>query len=150
MVRKLEVTKADMAQKVLRQEMQCCAQLRFAHRLHCILLVGAGGSCYEVAKVFGDNPRSVERWVRQFQRSGITGLKEKPHPGRHPKLADEQMRQLEFVLDDCPRKLGYPADVWSNRLLRAEILYRFGVTLSGRHCQRLLKTLRQSYAQQNC
>ena len=147
MVPKLEVTKTDVIQTALRREMQGCPQLRFVHRLHCILLIGAGVSCYEVAKVFGDNPRSVERWVRQFQQSGITGLKEKPHPGRHAKLAHEQMCQLEFMLRDCPRELGYPADVWSSQLLRGEILRRFHVSLSVRHCQRLLRTLRQPVPQ---
>ena len=36
-------------------------QSRFVHRLHCLLLVGTGQSCYQVAKVFGDDPRSIER-----------------------------------------------------------------------------------------
>jgi transposase len=134
----------EMVQAVLRQETGRSPQSRFVHRLHCVAMVGTGRSCYEVAKVFADDPRSVERWVREFQRHGIEGLREKPHCGRRAALSDAQMRQLQTAVADDPRQLGYAADAWSGKLMRAEILRRFGVTLSGRHCQRLLKILRQS------
>ena len=143
---KLDVLTPEAIQAALRQEAEHSPQSRFARRLDCLLLVGAGRSCYEVAEVFGDDPRSVERWVREFQQHGIEALREKPHPGRHARLADAQMRQLELALKSVPRELGYAAEVWNNKLLRAEILRRFGVTLSARHCQRLFRILRQSRA----
>ena len=136
---KLEITTPAAVQAALRHEGEHSPQSRFVHRLHCLLLVGTGRSCYEVAEVFGDDPRSVARWVREFQQHGIEGLREKPHTGRHATLADAQMRQLELALRNGPRELGYAVDLWSNQLLRAEILRRFGVTLSARHCQRLFK-----------
>jgi hypothetical protein len=37
--------------------------------------------------------------------------------------------------------LGYPADAWSDNLLRSEILRQFDITLSLRHCRRLFTTL---------
>ena len=144
---KLEITTPAVVQAALRHEGEHSPQLRFVHRLHCLLLVGTGRSCYEVAEVFGDDPRSVERWVREFQQHGIEGLRERPHPGRHPTLADAQMRQLAFALVTAPRELGYEVGVWNNQLLRAEILRRFGVTMSVRNCQRLFKVLRQSQPQ---
>ena len=146
-MRKLEVTTPVAVQAALRHEGEHSPQSRFVHRLHCLLLVGTGRSCYDVAEVFGDDPRSVERWVREFQQHGIEGLREKPRPGRQTTLADAQMRQLAVALTRAPRELGYAADQWSNKLLCAEILRRFGVTLSTRHCQRLFTTLRQSWPQ---
>ena len=145
---RLEVATPEAVQAALRHEAKRSPQSRFLHRLHCLLLVGTGRSCYEVAGVFGDDPRSVERWVREFQQHGIEALREKPHPGRQATLADAQMRQLELALKSVPRELGYAADVWSNKLLRAEILRRFGVTLSARHCQRLFRILRPSRPQE--
>ena len=146
---KLEVTTPAAVQAALRHEGERSPQSRFVHRLHCVALVGAGRNCYEVAKVFGDDPRSVERWVREFQQRGIDGLREKPHSGRHATLADAQMRQLELALKSVPRDLGYAANVWNCKLLRAEILRRFGVTMSVRHCQRLFRILQQSRQQES-
>ena len=146
---KLEVTTPAAVQAALRHEAERSPQSRFVHRLHCVALVGAGRNCYEVAEVFGDDPRSVERWVREFQQRGIDGLREKPHSGRHATLADAQMRQLELALKSVPRDLGYAANVWNCKLLRAEILRRFGVTMSVRHCQRLFRILQQSRQQES-
>ena len=146
-MQKLEVTTSAAIQAALRHEGEHSPQARFVHRLHCLALVGAGRSCYEVAAVFGDDPRSVERWVREFQQFGIEALREKPHPGRHATLADAQMRQLALALKSVPRELGYAADVWNSKLLRAEIARRYGVTLSARHCQRLFRSLRPSRPQ---
>ena len=144
---KLEVTHPELVKGTLRHEAAHSPQWRFAHRLHCVLLVGAGLSCYEVAALFGDDPRSIERWVHQFQQFGIEGLREKPHGGRHGILTTTQLRELELVLEVCPRELGHASDEWSNKLLRAEILQRFGITLSGRHCGRLFKSVARSRPQ---
>ena len=141
---KLEVTTPAVVQTALRHEGEHSPQSRFVHRLHCLILVGKGRSCYEVADVFGDDPRSVERWVHEFQQHGIDGLREKPHPGRHAALSEAHRRDLAVALANSPRELGYAASAWSNKLLRAEILRRFGVTLSARHCQRLFRNLCQS------
>ena len=46
---KLEVTHPEAAKAALRREVMCSPQSRFLHRLHCVLLVAAGRSCYEVA-----------------------------------------------------------------------------------------------------
>jgi transposase len=146
---KLEVRNPEAARATLRLEAGRSAQSRFVHRLHCMLLVGAGRSCYEAARVFGVNPRSVERWVREFERHGVEGLREKPRPGRQATLADAQMRQLEVALGRDPSELGHAADAWNGELLRAEILARFGVTLSGRHCRRLFKNLQRSRARKS-
>ena len=145
---KLEITTPAAVQSALRHESEHSPQSRFVHRLHCLLMVSTGRSCYEVAKVFGDDPRSIERWVHEFQQRGVEGLREKPHIGRRATLADAQMCQLALALLSVPRGLGYAVDVWNNKLLRAEILRRFGVTLSARHCQRLFRILRQPRPQE--
>ena len=77
---KLEITTPATVQAALRHEGEHSPQTRFVHRLHCLLLVGTGRSCYEVAEVFGDDPRSVERWVHEFQQHGVEGLREKRVP----------------------------------------------------------------------
>ena len=146
---KLEVTNPEVVRAALKNLAERSPQLRFVHRLHCLALVGAGRSCYEVAEVFGDEPRSVERWVREFQQYGIEALREKPHPGRHATLGDAQSRQLGLALKSAPREMGYAANVWNSKLLRAEILRRFGVTLSARHCQRIFRMLWQSRPREN-
>jgi transposase len=143
-MRKLEINTPMAVHTALRQEVARSPQSRYLHRLYCLTLVGAGWNCHEVANIFGDHPRSVERWVRTYQQRGIEGLKEKPHGGRHSILSNAQLRELETALKSSPAEQGYGADAWNSGLLRLEILRRFGLTFSGRHCQRLVSVLQKA------
>ncbi len=77
-MRKLEIKDADIVQIAVQQEILRSEDSRYDHRLHGILLVYSGKSCNEVAELFGHSPRTVQYWVRRFERSGFAGLQEAP------------------------------------------------------------------------
>ena len=145
-MRKLQLTDTDVVKALLRSETRRSPQATFAHRLHCVALVGAGLGCDEIAAAFGDDLRSVQRWVRRFQQAGAEGLVDTPHSGRPASLDETQMRQLRLAIAAPPQAFGHAGAVWSGEILRLEILRRFGVTHSKRHCARLLGLLRQPEA----
>jgi transposase len=149
-MRKLEIATLENLQALLREELTRSPHSRFTHRLHCVRLVGAGHSCYEVARAFGDSPRSVERWVSDFERNGIEGLKEKPHPGRHALLSEAQMAELADEILRAMRTPGVPGGDWNSARLRDEIRSRFDLLLSARHCRRLLNILRETGQRVDC
>ena len=138
---RLAFTGIEAIQIALHRAVEHSAQGKYVHRLHCLLLVGAGRSCYEVAAWFGDDPRSVERWVHGFNLHGLDGLTEKAHTGRHPALGWAQMHELAVTVAMPPCDAGADAQVWSGATLQREILQRFGMQLSARHCRRLLNAL---------
>ena len=145
-VRKLQLTETDIVKALLRSETRRSPQAAFAHRLHCLALVGAGWGCDQIAAAFGDDLRSVQRWVRRFQQSGAEGLVDAPHSGRPASLDETQLRQLRLAIATEPRTFGHAGATWSGEILRLEILQRFGVAHSKRHCARLLGLLRQPEA----
>ena len=57
----------------LQQEIQRSEESRYDHRLHGVLLVAQGMTYPEVGHLLGDAPRTVEYWVRRFEREGLTG-----------------------------------------------------------------------------
>jgi transposase len=126
---------------VLKEQLKNSSEVRFLHRLHCVLLVGRGYGCVEVASWFDDDPSSVARWVRYYREFGIQGLQDGRRSGRPAKLNSDQMRALERDLCQAPRTLGYDEPVWNGERLAAHIQRRFGVELSIRQCQRLLRQL---------
>jgi transposase len=79
-------------QIAVRQEIHRSEESRYDHRLHGILLILSGYSCYDVARLFGQSSRTVEYWVKRFERSGFAGLQETERPGR-PTLLGEAERQ---------------------------------------------------------
>ena len=127
---------------ILAQALAGAAELRFLHRVHAVLLVSVGCSCYEVAHWFGENPRSVERWVHAFDTLGQHGLRNHHHGGRSARLALPQLRMLALDLATLPSACGYAQGRWSGKLVVRHLHSRFGVQLSLRQCQRLMRQMR--------
>lgn len=115
------------------------AQTRYLHRLHAVLLVSIGRSCYEVARWFGDDPRSVERWVHAFETAGDAGLHDHHAGGRKSQLTAAQAEALAHDLTQAPSALGYHHARWSAKLIALHVQARFDIRLSARQCLRMYR-----------
>ena len=73
-MRKLQIADAQVMQVAIRQEIARSEESRYDHRLHGVLLVATGQSANRVAEVFGEDARTVQRWVRRFEASGVRGI----------------------------------------------------------------------------
>ncbi|BBJ24473.1 helix-turn-helix domain-containing protein [Candidatus Nitrotoga sp. AM1P] len=116
-------------------------EAHFLHRLHCVLLVAEGRSCYEVARWLGNNPRTVERWVHALNEHGMAGLRKHHSGGRPTKLVDKQMQRLALDLQKPPRVCGYSEREWNGKLLVLHLEGCYGIKLSIRQCQRIMRRL---------
>ena len=72
----LQIADAETMRIALQQEISRSDESRYDHRLHGVLLVGQGHSCYAVADWFGEHPTTIERWVHRFEERGFAGLRE--------------------------------------------------------------------------
>lgn len=109
------------------------------HRMHCVLMVGEGVSCQRVAELFGEHPRTIQRWVDRYHTHGEAGLHDARKQGRHAKINEQQWAELSQQLSKPPWQLGYRHDHWSGKLLAHHLANRYGIELGVRQCQRLLK-----------
>jgi transposase len=139
-MRKLTVSDLGGLQEALRKAASRSGESRELHRLHQVMLVALGNSCYQVAHWFGEDPRTLERWVRRFERSGAVALRNGARSGRPGRLSADLGKTLRQLV------AGYPKQKWNGRVLQDQLETRFGLTLSLRQCQRLL---RQLYARQS-
>ena len=92
---------------------------RYDHRLHGVLLVAQGMTCPEVAKLLGDAPRSVEYWVRGFEKNGLAGLREGERSGRPRRLDEKQLREINLALRQMPGEVGLGGNLWDVKILTA-------------------------------
>lgn len=125
----------------LQQEINRSDESRYDHRLHGVLLVCQGQSCYEVADLFGEHPTTIERWVHRFEDRGFSGLREKERSGRPARLDEKTWTQLEKDLRAHPRDLGYSQNLWDGKLLSHHLRQQHEIRLGVRQCQRLFRTL---------
>ena len=140
-MRRLEIKDADIMRIATQQEILRSEESRYDHRLHGILLVCSGLSCYEVARLLGQSARTVEYWVRRFERQGFAGVQEGVLPGRPAGLDATARQVVGRHLRRSPRELGYPQNLWDGKLLSHHLRDRFGVRIGVRQCQRLFHQL---------
>ena len=112
-----------------------------ARRMEAARLLRQGVSQSEVARRLGVHRQSVIRWARQLARSGRVGLKKAGRAGRKPRLALDQLKQLQQALKRGPEASGYATGVWTTSRVRALIEEQCGVRYHEAHVWRILRKL---------
>ena len=140
-MRRLSLGSAGSVRELIHTSLKASHEQRFLHRLHCVLLIAEGRSCYEVARWFGEDPRTIERWVHALDAHGADGLREHRSGGRPTKLAGEQVLRIALDLQMPPHVCGYPERRWSGRCLALHLQGRYAIKLSPRQCQRMMRRL---------
>lgn len=123
----------------LQDEIRRSDESRYDHRLHGVLLVAQGMTCPEVARLLGDAPRSVEYWVRRFEKDGLGGLLEGERPGRPRRLNEKQMEAVNRILRRPPQEAGFSGNIWDGKTLSAWLEQKYHLHLGVRQCQRIFR-----------
>ena len=140
-MKKLEISDARIMRLAIQDELVRSEESRYDHRLHGVLLVCSGCTCYEVAEIFGHTPRTIELWVHRFEKSGFAGLFDQERPGRPSGLDEAVRKSLGKDLRRSPRELGYTQNLWDGRLLSHHLAHIYDVHVGIRQCQRLFHQL---------
>ena len=140
-MRKLEIANAEVMSIAIRQEIQRSEESRYDHRLHGLLLVAGGQSCGQVARLFEEDPRTVQRWVRTFESRGFDGLREGERSGHPRSLSAQQWSSLGEDLRRDPREFGLSGHLWDGRLMSEHLRRSYGVELGIRQCQRVFRRM---------
>lgn len=143
-MQKLGFNNAKSVRELINASFSSSVEHRLLSRLHCVLLVAEACSSYEVARWFDKDPRTVERWVHAFEKHGIGGLREHYAGGRPAKLAGAHAQRLALDLQKSPHLCGYAEHEWSGKRVAQHLESRYGITLSPRQCQRMLRRLAES------
>ena len=96
-------------------------------------MIEAGASDREIARHFRVSRMSVNRWRRALASGGRGALASRGAGGAKCKLAPDQVRELEAVLDAGLAAAGYADQSWTLARIADQVWRRFGVeyTLAG-------------------
>jgi transposase len=136
-MRKLEIADPEVMRIAIQQEIARSDESRYDHRLHGLLLVTGGQSCQQVAELFGEDRRTVQRWVKRFESHGLEGVREGERSGRPATLDAKQWAALGRDLRRDPGAFGLVGHLWDGKLLSEHLRQRYGVALGVRQCQRI-------------
>jgi transposase len=117
-------------------------EFKFIHRLQVILLFAdkEKETCESLGSQFGNSPRSISNWIKKLNRTGtIESLRCNDKTGRPSRLTQAQKHELRIVLSEKPEKQGESGKRWNGTNLSRFIRRYYGVDLSVRACQLLLR-----------
>jgi len=141
-VQRLNVTNASPLHEALEEELRHSPRARYLSRLHCLLFIASGHSCIETARALRRSARAIEYYVHRYQEDGVSGLAEQPRGGAGSRrLTAVQYKHLCNDLAHSPRDAGYSQARWHGPLLATHLARGYGVRLSVRQCQRLIRQL---------
>jgi transposase len=106
-------------------------------RIRAVELVEQGESARVVARILGVSEGAISRW-RRMAREG-RGLQARPHPGRRPRLSDEQVSQLEQLLQQGADQHGWRNSLWTCARVAKVIEKAFGISYNKGHVSRILR-----------
>lgn len=115
---------------------------RETQRLMVAILYKRGPSVPMIAEWYGFRAATIYRWFDRLESESIReAVRDRPRPGRPPKLVGEQRRRFEEALREPPTEYGYDVPEWTPEIARDYLEDAFGVTYTSRHVRRLLAEL---------
>ena len=103
MTKKLEVNPKHTSYDILKQLYQTEKDVRMKIRLLVILCFFEGYASVKVAKFVHQSDSTVRRFLHRYNKFGLTGLKDIPHPPKDTILTDEDLKKIDKALSKSPR-----------------------------------------------
>ena len=113
---------------------------RLARRIHGVYLAARGLSCTQIMTITGAARRTIQQWVRKYNKHRIEGLKDKPRPGQPTKLPRRQEPRFCKRIEAGPTKKD-GVSVLNGPAIRRILEREFGVLYSQQGLYDLLHRL---------
>ena len=136
-MKRVKIQDNKIMQIAIQQEILRSEDARYDHRLHGILLVSKGHSCYEVGVMLGHDATTIQRWAHDFNKNGFAGLFDGEREGRPTSLNSSQWERLSKDLRKHPTIFKYEQNLWDGKLLAHHLTTKYNITLGVRQCQRI-------------
>lgn len=113
---------------------------RLARRIHGIYLAAKGLTCIQIMEITGAKRRTVQQWVRRYNKDGITGLPDKPRSGQPTKLPRHREQAFCSRIEAGPT-IADGVSVLNGAAIQQLLKREFGVVYSFRGVYDLLYRL---------
>ncbi len=126
--------------KLLLKRMNTALRPEHRRRIEIMLLADAGESQAQISAKLGCSQATARHWIA-VAREGKAHLFDQGPIG-HPQIVNEQyLNRLQELVHCSPREYGYPFKRWTAKWLSHRLANEFGIEISDRHVNRLLKQM---------
>lgn len=110
----------------------------YKQRIQIILLTDEGKTQSEICQLLGCSAMTARRWMLMTKQGKAEQWNNQPI-GRPQKVNQDYLLRLEELLKHRPKEFGSKSEYWKAKSLAKQLKREFGVEISDRHINRLLK-----------
>lgn len=126
--------------KALLKTLQANLQPEYQRRIEIMLLADVGKSQSQICDILGCSQEMARYWIGMAEAGLAHKWNERPI-GR-PKIVNHQyIERLKELVNHSPRDYGYAFGYWTAQWLSKHLASEFGIEISDRHINRLLKQM---------
>ncbi len=126
--------------RLLQKNLETDLRPEYRRRLEIMLLADSGQSQTQICEALGCAPETARYWIAIAQAGVAHHWND--HPMGRPKAVNEQyLDRLKELASNSPREYGYPFQRWTAQWLSKHLAKEFGIEVSDRHINRLLKDM---------
>ncbi|WP_096608050.1 helix-turn-helix domain-containing protein [Calothrix sp. NIES-2100] len=112
----------------------------YRRRLEIMLLADMGKSQTEICQILGCSQEMARYWIT-IAKAGLVEEWQQRRIGRPKTVNQQYLARLKELLSHSPRKYGYAFSNWTSQWLSKHLASEFGIEISNRHINRLLKEM---------
>jgi transposase len=105
------------------------ASARQVERAKIIWSAQQGHTIPAIAKRLHLHEQTVRDWLKRFNAHGLSGLEDRPRPGKPPTYTPEQVAQVVALSLTAPQELGLPFACWTLDRLEAYLHEEKGIPI---------------------
>lgn len=125
---------------LLLKNLQTDLRPQYRQRIEIMLLADRGKSQAEICAELGCSKDTARYWITMAQ-TGLAHKWKEISVGRPKKFDEEYLQRLKELVTSNPSNYGYSFQTWTAEYLSKHLEKEFGIKLSARHINRLLKKM---------
>jgi transposase len=138
-MRTLKLHFPDEALPTLETFLKQTKEARVFRRAQAVRDVVKGQRLQTVSDTLSFTYSALRKWVQRFAQEGPQGLRDRPRPGRPPKVTCELAQHLNRLVDQDPFQHGSSHSQWSCQELATVLTRQTGIQLSRESVREVLK-----------
>ncbi|NEO13636.1 MULTISPECIES: helix-turn-helix domain-containing protein [unclassified Moorena] len=112
----------------------------YRRRIEIMLLADQGQSQTQICTALHCSQETARYWICQLQTGNMHNWNALPI-GRPKTINDQYLERLKELVSHSPREYGYSFHSWTAHWLNKHLTREFGIEVSDRHINRLLKKM---------
>ena len=134
--------------KMLLKNLEANLQPEYRRRLEIMLLADIGKTQTQICEILGCSKEMARYWI-SIVKAGLAHKWQEHSIGRPKTVNDQYIQRLKELASSSPREYGYAFGCWTANWLSKHLASEFGIEISDRHINRLLKKIGLSTKQKS-